>query len=85
MELKSNISFQYGLPNDYKPDLKFQYKWSYETEWSVCSKSCGKGLKTLLPICTEKVLGQVDDSHCQVNLKPEALIEPCNVFECQAE
>ena len=85
MQYKSNISYYYGFPNNFKPNLQFHYKWIYEHEWSVCSKSCGKGIKTLMPMCVEQILGHVDDSFCQVNLKPEALIEPCNVFECQAE
>ena len=48
-------------------------------------KLCGKSYIKQAPICEEANLGKVDDSFCQIDSKPDVLIEPCNVFECQAE
>ncbi len=83
-EQKSNITYQYGLPNGYQ-QKNFNFFYEYNQEWTSCSKSCGKGLKQMHPNCMELVLGQVDDLFCLNISKLEILNEPCNIFECSAK
>ena len=40
---KSKVSYEYGLPNNYKRKIKFDFSWHFTGEWSTCTKSCGKG------------------------------------------
>lgn len=40
---KSKVFYEYGLPNNYKRIVKFDFTWHFTGEWSSCNKSCGKG------------------------------------------
>jgi hypothetical protein len=87
-ESKSNITYEYALPNNYKLNMKnFNYKWILNDEWTSCSKSCGKGYKQQISVCFETSLKLiVDDSFCDNNNNNTIAIinnQPCNVFECE--
>lgn len=82
---QSTVYYGYSVPNDYKEQLRLIYHWNYNDDWTVCSKSCGKGMTSLEPKCQELTLGKVDDSFCQAEDKPDTIYEMCNTFECEPE
>jgi hypothetical protein len=82
---KSTVNYGYSLPNDNKEQFQLIYHWNYNDEWTVCSKSCGKGQTILEAKCYELTIGKVDDSFCDANEKPDTIYEICNVFECEPD
>ncbi|KAI6186600.1 hypothetical protein M3Y98_00150400 [Aphelenchoides besseyi] len=78
----SAVKYEYWTPLE--EDLPYIYK---PGEWSACSVSCGKGVKTRSAFCTDQSNNQrVEDELCEENnsTKPE-LEKPCQTVDCEAE
>uniref|UniRef100_A0A1I7RSD0 Papilin n=1 Tax=Bursaphelenchus xylophilus TaxID=6326 RepID=A0A1I7RSD0_BURXY len=78
----SSVKYQFSIPLD--EDIQFVYK---PGEWSACSVSCGKGIKTRSAFCTDAKTGQkVGDEVCEENNATRPDIEkPCVTVDCDAE
>lgn len=81
----SKISYEYSLPNGFENKVRLFYYWHFNGEWSICSKSCGKGIKRKEAACFELNLGKVDNSFCSADVKPKTQYQFCNIFECKPE
>ncbi|KAG8439752.1 hypothetical protein GDO86_005793, partial [Hymenochirus boettgeri] len=53
--------------------------WHY-TEWSQCTKSCGRGMQTREAFCMSNFLHRLSDSECKGHQK--VISRNCNEFSC---
>ncbi|KAI6241997.1 hypothetical protein M3Y99_00276400 [Aphelenchoides fujianensis] len=78
----SAVKYEYWTPLD--EDVPYIYK---PGEWSSCSVSCGKGVKTRSAFCTDVANQQrVDDEECEAaNATKPQLEKSCQTVDCEAE
>ena len=84
----SKIAYQYTLPNNYtKENVNEIYKWDLDSnDWSACNKSCGKGFKSKVFNCIDSEKRVVNNTFCDLLVKPNDIIEPCNSeVSCNSE
>ena len=73
------------MPNSHEPIVKEYYAWKFDDEWSTCNKSCGKGYKFKTARCVGTKSSLVNDNLCQFSIKPEDMVEICNLTPCESE
>ena len=70
------------------PSFNFPYRW-HTTDWTDCSKSCGKGQQTRKLVCRMKITANKYglSNSCSNNTKPvvKETIRSCNSFACKAD
>lgn len=83
-ETNPGITYEYTVPfrpNDTTHDVT-RYNWKH-TDWTECSKSCGKGQSVSTPICQVEEDGSpVNEALCSPQPKPGQLNRWCNRQPC---
>ena len=83
---ESNVTYQYTLPNNFTKEKIDNFNWEFDKDWSACNKSCGKGYRIKFLRCINNEYEAVNDSLCDIDKKPQNIIEPCNTnIPCKSE
>lgn len=72
------------MPSNSTDEKVFHWKLS---EFTTCTKTCGKGVQIRQPVCYEQYEGTVDDKFCWTNAdnkRPEKITRTCNDEPCPA-
>ena len=66
----------------------FIYRW-HTTQWSKCSRTCGKGFQARQIVCRRKIAGDkyevLSEGQCNSAKPTEPTKLDCNTFSCPAE
>ena len=52
------------------------------SDWSVCSRRCGLGIRTRSVTCVDESLQSVDELYCLEEVEKPASIKPCDEGPC---
>eukprot|EP00106_Octopus_bimaculoides_P010008 XP_014777450.1 PREDICTED: A disintegrin and metalloproteinase with thrombospondin motifs 6-like [Octopus bimaculoides] len=83
-EENTGITYEYNVPfeaNKTSHDVT-KYSWKH-SNWSECSKTCGKGQSVATPMCRMEANGiPVNEALCSPQPKPGQLNQWCNLQPC---
>ena len=69
-----------------EPESEAIYLWDYMA-LSQCSVTCGRGARTLVPVCIDKAYPDrmLVDDFCPQLEKPLPIVQPCHIQDCSPE